>query len=73
MPIGIWLGRFLPNSALGATDEAFLGFIVAKNIGRMDKLKKSCQSTAAELSYGMGIVVVGQKLFRLRRSKNWNI
>ena len=44
---------------------AFSEVIFGENIGRMDKLSRSCETTDAGLSYGIGIVVVGQKLLEL--------
>ena len=44
---------------------AFSEVIFGENIGRTDKLSRSCETTGAGLSYGIGIVVVGQKLLEL--------
>ena len=46
---------------------AFAEIILGKNIGRSDKLRRSCKTTSTEegLSYGTGIVVAGKKLFKL--------
>ena len=44
---------------------AFSVVIFGENIGRTDKLSRSSYTTEAGLSYGIGIVVVGQKLLEL--------
>ena len=46
--------------------EGFLEVIFDENIGRTDKLSRSCETTDAGLSYGIGIVVVGQKLLVMK-------
>ena len=52
--------RFHQNFPWEASLEAFSEVIFYKYIGRTDKL-----TTAAGLSYGMGIAVTGAKLFDL--------
>ena len=83
MPLRNRLRWYSPKSALG-WEGIFRSHFWRKYWShRTDKLSRSCSSvscsvtvsygtTEAQLSYDVGIVVVGQKLFDLWRSKNWN-
>ena len=42
LPLGIWLGRFSPKSALGAIAGGIFRSHFGENIGRTDKLSRSC-------------------------------
>ena len=64
-PLGFDLADFRQKVPWERSRVAFSEVIFGENIGRTDKLSRSCKTTDAGLSYGIGIVVVGQKPLEL--------
>ena len=56
---------YAKNFPWEASPEAFSDVIYDENIGRTNKLSRSCLTTEAGLSYGTGIAFMGPKLYDL--------